>query len=430
MTARRSGHESSTVPTVMVHDFSGHPFQAQLSRSLARRGFHTLHVYCSSFQTPKGAVGDKSPAGESRSVGISTHRSFHKYSLVRRSLQEIEYALRLIRLIREERPNVIITSNTPLVAALILHVAIKATRRPVVFWQQDIYSYAMRKHFTDRFGRIGRLVGSLFVRAERWILRTSDHVVVISPDFADVLGDWGVDQQNVTVIPNWAPLDEVPQRSRPNAWSEKFQIADDDIVLLYAGTLGLKHEPSMLLELGRAFADRSDVRVIVASEGLGASWLAEHLGDETSLELVPFQPYEDLPDMLGSGDVMLVLLEPHAGVFSVPSKVLTYHCAGRPILAAIPAVNLAGRIISDNGSGLVVAPGDAEQFVRAARRLVDDPAMRTDMSTAARRYAEASFDIDVITDRFVSSIEAAASRRRGLPGRAYDDRRSQARESD
>jgi glycosyltransferase involved in cell wall biosynthesis len=305
----------------------------------------------------------------------------------------------------------------------------RATRRPVVFWQQDIYSYAMRKHFADRFGRIGRRVGSVFVVAERWILRTTGHVVVISPDFADVLVRWGVDQGKVTVIPNWAPLDEVQQRTRPNAWSEKFGIAENVVVLMYAGTLGLKHEPSMLLELGRAFADRPDVRVIVASEGLGANWLAEHLGDETSLELVPFQPYEELPDMLGSGDVMLVLLEPHAGVFSVPSKVLTYHCAGRPILAAIPAVNLAGRIIADNGTGLVVAPGDVEHFVDAARRLVDDPAMRCDMAAAARRYAEASFDIDVITDRFVATIEATSGRR-GRPLRADDDRRGFVRDAD
>jgi glycosyltransferase involved in cell wall biosynthesis len=253
-------------------------------------------------------------------------------------------------------------------------------------------------------------------------------VVVISPDFADVLVEWGIDPDKVTIIPNWAPLDEVPQRMRPNAWSEKFGIADDDIVLLYAGTLGLKHQPSMLLELGRAFADRPDVRVIIASEGLGANWLAEHLGDETSLELVPFQPYEDLPDMLGSGDVMLVLLEPHAGVFSVPSKVLTYHCAGRPILAAIPGTNLAGRIIVDNGTGLVVDPGDAARFVDAARRLVDDPGSRDDMASAARRYAEASFDIDVITDRFVSTIEAASGRR-ALRGRAADDRGSYVRDA-
>ena len=42
--------------------------------------------------------------------------------------------------------------------------------------------------------------------------------------------------------------------------------------------------------------------------------------------------------MLASADVLVALLETDAGAFSVPSKVLTSLSAGRPILAAIPAV--------------------------------------------------------------------------------------------
>ena len=198
-------------------------------------------------------------------------------------------------------------------------------------------------------------------------------MVVISEDFLGLLGEWGIDESKVTVVRNWAPLEEVSVSPRPNPWSERHHIADDQTVLLYAGTLGLKHEPRMLLALAEAFAERPDVRVVVASEGLGATWLAERLdGDE--MELIPFQPYADLPDMLGSGDVLLVLLEPDAGVFSVPSKVLTYHCAGRAILGAIPHENLAARTIESNGAGIVVDPGDADGFVTAAHRLIDEPA--------------------------------------------------------
>ena len=208
--------------------------------------------------------------------------------------------------------------------------------------------------------------------------------MVISDDFMGTLRDWRVDESRVSVIENWAPLDEVTVVSRPNDWSRRHGFNDGETVLLYAGTLGLKHQPAMLLELGRTFADRPDVRVVVASEGIGAEWLSERVSDSREVELFPFQAYSDLPAMLGTGDVLLVLLEPGAGMFSVPSKVLTYHCAGRPLLGAIPAENLASRIIEDNGSGMVVAPGDTDAFVEAARRLVDDETLRTEMSRAAR----------------------------------------------
>jgi len=197
----------------------------------------------------------------------------------------------------------------------------------------------------------------------------------------------------------------VPVVERPNDWSGRHGFAAGDTVLLYAGTLGLKHQPAMLLELGRTFADRPDVRVVVASEGIGAEWLRERVTGSREVELFPFQDYSDLPAMLGTGDVLLVLLEPGAGMFSVPSKVLTYHCAGRALLGAIPQENLASRIIQDNGSGLVVAPGDTDAFVDAARRLVDDASLRVGMSTAARSYAERTFDIATITASFNEVLE-------------------------
>ncbi|RYJ01060.1 MAG: glycosyltransferase WbuB, partial [Actinomycetales bacterium] len=34
---------------VVVHDFSGHPFQVQLSRELARRGHDVVHSSCAAY---------------------------------------------------------------------------------------------------------------------------------------------------------------------------------------------------------------------------------------------------------------------------------------------------------------------------------------------------------------------------------------------
>ena len=406
--ARRPDANNGAASRVVVHDFSGHPFQAQLARSLASRGLDVTHVYCASFQTPHGAVGESGTPGY-RSVGIPLRSDFSKYSALRRAAQEVEYGWRFVRLMRASAPDVVISANAPLISAFVLQLGLLLRRVPVVFWQQDIYSMALSHHFEKRGGAINRFIGRAFVAVEKWLLRSSAQVVVISEDFLSLLEKWGIAVSKVTVVRNWAPLDEVSVSPRPNPWSERHHVTDDQTVLLYAGTLGLKHQPKMLLALAEEFADRADVRVIVASEGLGATWLAERI-DGTEMELIPFQPYADLPDMLGSGDVLLVLLEPDAGVFSVPSKVLTYHCAGRAILGAIPGENLAARTIEANGAGIVVDPGDSDGFVAAARSLIDDPARRIAMGSSARRAAEETFDIDTITDEFVDVLEAALGR--------------------
>lgn len=393
---------------VVVHDFSGHPFQVQLARSLATRGNEVTHLYCTSFLTPHGDL--TSTMDNFESVGVTLRHPFSKYSWARRFVQELEYGWRVSRTILGRRPEVVVSANTPLLAAFVLQVALRVRRIPVVFWQQDVYSTAIAGHLRRRRGKVGALFGDLLIGLERWLVRSSEKVVVISDDFVDNSLAWGVERCRIHVIENWAPLDELPLRPRPNQWSERLGIAETDIVFLYAGTLGLKHEPSVLLELARAVRDRPEVRVIVASEGLGARWLADHAEPEDRLDLLPFQPYDDLPDMLGSADVLMVLLEPDAGTFSVPSKVLSYHCAGRAILGAMPAENLASRNMVAAGSGVVVAPGDATGFVDAARRLADDESHRDQLGHRARCVAERTYDIDRITDEFEEIIGDARRR--------------------
>jgi len=66
---------------------------------------------------------------------------------------------------------------------------------------------------------------------------------------------------------------------------------------------------------------------------------------------------EAFPKMLGASDVFLAHDEREAGPeFRVPSKTLSYLCAGRPIVLAATAENLAAKIVQALGPGIVVAP--------------------------------------------------------------------------
>ena len=181
--------------------------------------------------------------------------------------------------------------------------------------------------------------------------------------------------------------------------------------MLYSGTLGLKHNPDLLLQLAVRFRDRQDVRVVVISEGPGWEWLRRRAAEERleNLLTLGYQPYRRLPEVLASGDVLLVILEAEAGEFSVPSKVLSYHCAGRALLAALPRGNLAASVIRRAGSGVVVDPDDAAGMMAAAERLLADTGLRARFGAGARAYAERTFDIASIGDRFEDVLAAVSS---------------------
>jgi colanic acid biosynthesis glycosyl transferase WcaI len=395
---------------VVVHDYFGHAFPAQLARTLAGRDHAVLHLHCSSFVTGKGRLEriDTDPPGlEFGAVDLG--QPFAKYDVLRRVAHERRTARGLVRLLREFRPDAVL-SIAPLVVQLELQRASDAVGAGFVFWQQDVMSSAARRVLSRR----SRLVGAAAQRAvgalERRLLRRSHGVVVISEDFLPLLRRWAIDASRVAVIENWAPLPELPVLPSDNAWSREHGYVGRT-VFLYSGTLGFKHDPSLLLELAR-WARTRDALVVVVSEGPGAAWLAEHGSDEGALRLLPYQPHDRLPEVLASAAVLVALLEPEAGVFSVPSKILTYLCAAKPLLASMPPDNLAARVVERSGGGVVVPPGDTAELLAAAGSLLEDAELRAVLSKRGRAYAETAFDVDSVADRFEEVLEQARSVRR------------------
>ena len=119
------------------------------------------------------------------------------------------------------------------------------------------------------------------------------------------------------------------------------------------------------------------------------------------------------PDVLGAADVLVALLENDAGPFSVPSKVLSYLCGGRPILLSAPPSNLSVRLVDEAAAGLCIPAGDGQAFVAAADRLRSEQHTSARFGAAGRAYAENAFSISRVADRFEATFGKAVGRSRG-----------------
>ena len=162
-------------------------------------------------------------------------------------------------------------------------------------------------------------------------------------------------------------------------------------VILYSGTLGLKHDPGVIVQLARNLSThrgRRDRRRLGRPRGRLATPSGATRRAWPTFACFPFQPYAVLPDVLASGDILLTLLDADAGAFSVPSKVLSYLCAGRALLAAVPSDNLAAEVVRRSGGGVLVEPGNEADLVAAASRLLANEGLVEEFARRARRYAE------------------------------------------
>ncbi len=409
---------NENLPTVVVHDFSGHPFQAELSRKLSERGFAVEHLSASQYVSGKGHLERQSgDAATLTFVSISLHQPFRKYAPMSRLRWERAYGRAWVEKLRQSRPTAVIACNLPLFSLWEFARHARRAELPWIMWHQDIYSHGMAGELSRRFPRpIARLGARLLSAIEARIVRSASHVVAIGDAFTKVYDEWGVHPDRVDVVPNWAPLDKIYPVERSNRRSSLLFPDNPDFRLVYAGTLGRKHNPVLLPHLVEQLRARGvDAQLAVVSEGEGAELVASSAAAAAgNVTILGFQPADDLPEVLGSADVLVALLEPDATMFSIPSKVLSYMAAGRPIVGLIPADNPAA--IDIVAAGGFVAKPDAIGITSAADWLVALAADRgriTAIGAATRERAEQQFDAEQVGDRFATMIRSIATSRQG-----------------
>jgi len=391
---------------IVVYDNSGHPFQVELSRFLAKNGYEVLHIYSASFQTPKGTLMILPDDPKCFNVkGLKLRSEFKKYSFYKRWKQEKEFGKLVIEELDKFLPDIIITSNVPLDTLKYISNYCKFNNIPLIFWVQDIYGIAIKKILSKRLGLLGVLIGNYYIRLEKKILNKSSYIILIASEFVQALQQIAVVNMKYSVIPNWAPLNELSVVPKNNKWAIKYNLVDK-FCFLYSGTLGLKHKPELLIELCEEFKYDTNVIIVVVSEGKGAEWLKNKIKEDKleNIIVLAFQDFSDLSNVMGTADVLISVLEEEAGIYSVPSKVLSYHCAGRAMLLAVPKENLSAKIVTTINSGLVINPKDNKGFRLAARKLYNDDEIRTLMGCNARKYAEENFNILKIGDNFIQII--------------------------
>jgi colanic acid biosynthesis glycosyl transferase WcaI len=398
---------------ILVNDYAGHPFELQLSRELARRGHTVLHTYFAAFQTPKGSVNDGSSDQAQLTIkGIMIDQEFSPHSAFSRRSADRAYGHKLCQEVVGFQPDVVISANTPLDAQRLLMSETRRQEAKFIFWMQDLLSLAIKFALQKKGVPFAALAGKLYSRLEQRLLRESDAVVCIAPEFRQTLRTWGIAEERMFVIENWAPLEEISPLPRQTAFSQEHDL-DGTFCFMYSGTLGMKHKPELLLELAQHFGNRSDVMTVVIAQGAGAEWLRENMNKApaNSLMILPFQPYDRHAEILASSDVLITLLDSECGAFSVPSKLLAYMCAERPLLLAAPPDNLASRIVRRAKAG-IATPANTTDFLEGANQLLSDKPRLPEYSANARAYAENNFSIDSICDEFLEVVTYTFNGRR------------------
>lgn len=307
-----------------------------------------------------------------------------------------------------KKPDLIFCGAPPLVGPFFSQLLARIFKARVVYVIADIYP--------DILVNTGWLKSPLLISLakilENITYRYSDYIVVLADGFrATLIKEKKVEPEKIKVIPLWLDRNVIVPMDRDNAWRREMGIPSAKFVVLYAGTMGVVSGATVIIEAAAKLAKYSEIVFLLVGTGQVRSRLEEMAREKglDNLRFVPFQPRERLSEVQATADVSLVTLAPDRGKTSVPSKLLGYMAAARPVVASVDLDCDLANIVRQAGCGVVVPPGDGEALAQAVLAYYQQPHQRASHGQKGREYFMEHFVKEAVMQEYKALIEKLIS---------------------
>jgi colanic acid biosynthesis glycosyl transferase WcaI len=312
------------------------------------------------------------------------------------------------------KPDVVISfEGYPLIGPLTSALIARRNGAKLVSVIYDIYP--------DIAIELGKVKNPLLIKVLRQVealtYRWSDRVAVLSESFRqNLINEKGVAPGKIAVVPVWLDAADIVPQPRDNAWRREMDIPPEKFVVLYAGTIGLVSGAEVILEAARRLRSKPDILFLLVGGGYAKDQVENEARQQglRNIRMLPFQPRERLSELQATADVSLVTLAPERGRTSVPSKVLGYMAAARPIVASVDLDCDTARMIREAGCGLVVAPGEGESIAQAVWHYYESPDQRAGDGLKGREFFLENYEKKRVIGKFLDLLDELMKQRESL----------------
>lgn len=330
-------------------------------------------------------------------------------TIISRSLSFISFGISsFMAVMIFENPDLLFVVSPPLSNGLtaIMLKGVKKCR--YLFNVQDIYPDAAIHAGVVKHSWLVGILGKL----EIMIYREAHKVTVISDGFKQNLVSKGVAPQKIEVIYNWIDSAEIVPKPKENPFASRHGLIGK-FVILYSGTIGVVSGAEIMIECAQMLSNHPDVLFLMVGEGVVKERIRTIAGQKglRNILLLPFQPREILSEVLSCADITIVTLGKNKGKSSVPSKVLGYMAAAKPVVASLDLDSDTARFIDRARCGICVPAGDAAGLTVAISTLYGDPARVATMGQNGREFLLKHCERESATAQYQKLMEGCAESR-------------------
>lgn len=389
---------------------------SELGADLARAGWEVTVV--TGFPShPTGVVFGgyrKRLLQRERRPGVNVLRVWHftspRRSVINRALTFVSFTLAaFVAVLLATRPALIFAVFQPLTVAIPLAAAARLKRARLVLNVQDLHPDA-----AVELGLIqNRCIVAALRRLETVGYRLADGVAVISEGFREHCVARGASAMWTRVIENWVDLEELAPAPRETALRSELGISEQDFVVLYAGTIGYMSGAEVMADVAWALQSDREIKLVFVGEGPVHDVLLAKAREERleNVFFLPFQARERLVEVQASSDVSVVTLRPGRGRVSVPSKVLAYMAAARPVVASVDEESETAALVQGAQCGIVVRAGDPEAIAGAIRNLKEEREWGRSLGRKGRAFLAQHLSRRAVTERYAEFFADVVARR-------------------
>jgi colanic acid biosynthesis glycosyl transferase WcaI len=288
-----------------------------------------------------------------------------------------------------DRPDVLIATSPQLLAGLAGWWLSRLKRVPFIFEVRDLWPESLA---AVGVGTRESLLHRSLAGIAGFLYRNSEHIVVVSPAFKDLLIEsWSVPADKISVVENGVQTELFRPQFVPEL--RRHLEAENKFVVSYIGTLGMAHDLETVIEAARQLqATRPDILFLFVGEGADKQRIVNlaHSRDLSNVRFIGQQPREKVPEFISISDACLVSLK-KTGLFKtvIPTKMLEFMSCARPVLLGVEGQ--ARKILEEAQAGVCYAPGNATALVQAVTALASDRRRCEILGQNGRRHVLAHF---------------------------------------
>ena len=385
---------------ICIIDHAGHTSQFDLAITLAKNNYNVLFAYTKNLSTPNANFQNHKNLDI---IPLELGKDFNKYNYFKRIIDEIRLGLIQIKLVKLHEPSIVQSANNPLLSQLILLFFCKFKRILFINWITDLLGVGIKNTLKRKNAFLSFFVGGFFLMVEKICAFFSTWNITIAYKFEDYLKSKKI--KNVSTILNWAPLnnDNITK-------SDFFQLnnLNKKKILLFSGTLGKKHSTEILFNISKNLTNEYFLVVITNPEIVNELNSDAKSRNLSRIKFYPFQPAEKVMHIFNSAFLLINILNDDSN-FSVPSKVLSYIVAAKPIFLVMPEDNEISQMVIKNNLGVVVNHKDNEILLKKLNQLLEDQELRNIFSNNCKKYSKDNFLSENKMNEFLTLYDSLLS---------------------